>query len=284
MQLRAKAYAKLNLFLDVLRKRKDGYHDIDSVMQSVSLYDEITLSERSDGKVTVSYQSPSFSREDDIVFKAYEVFSEYSGYKKGVDIFIEKNIPTFAGLGGFSAVLATVLKLLNRVSEKNYSDGIMLSLCKRLGADVPFCYNGGTARTRGIGEEMEPLKTPVLYFVLLKEGEKQSTGAMYGHLDSLNIPPSNKIDMMLSGIEREESRTVAASVYNIFENCWDFEKMKSAFSGYGAESVFLSGSGPTTVAAFTERAAAEKCFSCMQKDGKNVFFAETVKVTGNITE
>ncbi len=283
MRLKAKAFAKLNLFLDVLGKREDGYHDIDSVMQSVSLYDEVELSPRDDGKVVITYNDPSFSREDDIVSKAYGIFSEYSGFKNGVDIHIVKNIPTFAGLGGFSAVLAVVLKMLNIASRKNYSDDIMLTLCKELGADVPFCYNGGTARTKCIGDKIQKLNTPDISLVLLKEGDKQSTGHMYAELDSLGLAPSSKISDMLTGISSGNNSLVLGSVYNVFENCWDFEKMKAVFDGCPVDAVFLSGSGPTTVAAFCDNAAAKRCYNKLLSMGRSVYFARTVD-RGNIIE
>ncbi len=283
MHYKAKAYAKLNLFLDVLGKRPDGYHDIDSVMQSISLYDNIEISLRSDNEVNLSYQDECFSREDDILYRAYKLFSDYSGWNGGVDIYVEKNIPTYAGLGGFSADIAALLKLLNKISDKNYPDETMLSLCKKLGADVPFCYNGGTARTRGIGEELEMLSTPEIYLVLLKEGDKRSTGEMYNILDSLALMPSDKIEAMLLGIESNNNALVLNSVYNIFENCWSFEKMKAWFEGFSADAVFLSGSGPTTVAAFSNGGLAKECYNKLSDIGKNVFFAETV-ATGNVIE
>ena len=139
MELSAKAFAKLNLYLDVIAKREDGFHDIDSVMQSVSLYDEIRISEKTGEGVVINYQDPKFNREDDIILKACELFFDYSGWRSGLNISIIKNIPTVAGLGGFSADVAAVLRMLNVISGKNYPTKLMLRLCANLGSDVPFC-------------------------------------------------------------------------------------------------------------------------------------------------
>ncbi len=283
MKLKAKAYAKMNLYLDVLGIRDDGYHDIDSVMQSISLYDEIEITETDGDTVKITYQDPSFSREDDIILKSCNAFFEFSGWKKGLLIEITKNIPTVAGLGGFSADVATVLKMLNLISGKNYDDDDMIPLCTSLGADVPFCYNGGTARVGSLGDKLERLNTPDIYFVLLKEGSKPSTGEMYRKLDSFKIPPSNKINTMISGIEKGDSASVLLSVYNVFENCWNFEDMKLPFAYYAPDAVFLSGSGPTVVAGFRNSAAAELCYKKMKRDGRNVFLASTVRC-GSIIE
>ena len=276
MKLRAKAYAKLNLYLDVLGVRDDGYHDIDSVMQSISLYDEIEIKENDCNKVRIEYRDPSFWREDDIIQRACNAFFLFSGWKGGLDIYIVKNIPTVAGLGGFSADVASVLKMLNIISGKNYSEEEMLPLCTSLGADVPFCYIGGTARVGSLGDKVEKLSTPNISLVLFKVGTKQSTGAMYAKLDSLDLKPSDKIEAMLHGIEIGDTALVLSSTYNIFENCWDFEEMKMPFAFFAPDSVFLSGSGPTVVAAFKNSDAAEHCYKKLKADGRNVFLATTV--------
>lgn len=276
MKLKAKAFAKLNLFLDVLGVRNDGYHDIDSVMQSISLFDEIEITESSDGTVRIIYQDPSFSREDDIIMKACEAYFSFSGWKSGLNIYIIKNIPTVAGLGGFSADVAAVLKMLNIISGKNYSDEDMIPLCTSLGADVPFCYNGGTARAGSVGDKLEILPTPQLSFVLLKEGTKQSTGDMYRKLDALQIPPSEKIINMINGINSGDALSVLGSVYNIFENCWNFNEMKLPFDFFAPDAVFLSGSGPTVVAAFRYTDDAKICYDKLIKDGRNVYLATSV--------
>lgn len=283
MRLKAKAYAKLNLYLDVLGVRDDGYHDIDSVMQSISLYDEIEIKENDCNKVRIEYKDPSFGGEDDIILRACNAFFLFSGWNGGLDIYIIKNIPTVAGLGGFSADVATVLKMLNIISGKNYSDEEMLPLCTSLGADVPFCYIGGTARVGSLGDKVEKLSTPNISLVLLKEGTKQSTGTMYAKLDSLDLKPSDKIEVMLHGIEIGDTALILSSAYNVFEKCWSFDEMKMPFAFFEPDSVFLSGSGPTVVAAFKNYDVAEHCYKKLKADGRNVFLATTVS-NGTVIE
>lgn len=283
MELSAKAFAKLNLYLDVIAKREDGFHDIDSVMQSVSLYDEIRISEKTGEGVVINYQDPKFNREDDIILKACELFFDYSGWRSGLNISIIKNIPTVAGLGGFSADVAAVLRMLNVISGKNYPTKLMLRLCEKLGSDVPFCYDGGAARAGSVGDVLYKLDTVKLFFVFLKEYEKQSTGEMYAKLDSFAIPPSDKINDMMFAVNLRDASLMAKSVYNVFENCWSFDKMTADFKRFNPDNTLLCGSGPTVAAVFTSRDRATECYNSLKKEKQFVFFAESVD-TGSVIE
>ena len=279
MKLKANAYAKLNLYLGVLNKRDDGYHNIDSVMQTISLHNTIEISVNDTNEVSITYQDPSLWREDDILFKTCEEFFKFSGWKKGLSISINHRIPTVAGLGGFSANIACLLHLLNRISGKNYSDDKMLPLCLKLGADVPFCYVGGTARVQNIGDKIDELPTVNFNLVLIKEGEKKSTGTMYNILDQLSLSASKKIDSIILGLYEGDARKVVSSTYNAFENCYNMEEMKKLFNPFSPDAVFLSGSGPTVVSAFISRERAENCYNTLKKEGRNVFLAECVGKT-----
>ncbi len=281
MKLKLKAYAKVNLFLDVLDKRPDGYHDIDSLMQSVDLFDEITVEKTDGDEVRLSYNDPALWREDDIIFKTCDAFFRFSGLRFGLNIHIEKKIPLLAGLGGFSTDVAAVLRALNVISGKNYDDADMIALAATLGADVPFCYNGGTAHARGIGEILTPVPFCELYFVIVKEGEKQSTGAMYALLDSKTEGREADITPMLSAFDKGDGEKIAKSVYNAFELCWDMEKMLSVFDGFSPEAELLSGSGPAVVAVFKDRASAESCCHALVDRGINAYFAASVE-TGSV--
>lgn len=277
MRFTVKAFAKLNLFLDVLGKRPDGYHNIDSVMQSIDLYDEIVISDNSENTVKVTYNDPALEREDDIVYRACNAFFEYSDWRCGLDIRINKNIPLLAGLGGVSTDAAAVIKTLNIMSGKSYSEDEMIRLCASLGADMPFCYLGGTARAGSIGDELISLPTVKLHFVILKDGEKQSTGVMYNKLDSFCLTHDTRINDMISGLYANDPDKVTSSVYNAFELCWDMERMLSPFDGYNADCRFLSGSGPAVVAAFSSYPAAERCFDRLKSKGHNVYLASATE-------
>ncbi len=283
MELKLKAFAKVNLFLEVKEKRADCYHNIDSLMQSVDLFDEITVRKTDSGEVSLSYNDPALWRKDDIIFKTVKAFFELSGEPFGLDIYIEKKIPLLAGLGGFSTDVAAVLRALNIISGKNYPDSDMIRLAATLGADVPFCYKGGTAHAEGIGEILTPVPFCPLYFVIVKEGEKQSTGAMYSLLDAKSEGRSASIEPMLKGFRSGDKTLIAASVYNAFELCWDMEKMLSVFEGFMPDAKLLSGSGPAVVGVFESREAAESCSRALAAGGLNAFFASSVD-SGSVIE
>ena len=151
-----KAPAKINLFLDIVGKLQNGYHEIKSVMQTVDLFDYVKV-EKSD-EITVDCNNNAPEGENNIAFKAAKLFLEESGISAKINIFIEKNIPIAAGLAGGSTDAAGVLKLMNRLFNVNADDEELRTLGLKLGADVPYCINGGTALCEGIGEKITQLK------------------------------------------------------------------------------------------------------------------------------
>ena len=148
---------------------------------------------------------------------------------------------------------------------------------------MPFCYNGGTARAEGIGEILTSIPFYKLYFVIVKEGEKQSTGAMYNLLDSKTQNRSADITPMITAFNEGNPEKIAGSVYNAFELCWDMEKMLSVFDGFAPSARLLSGSGPAVVALFKDSVTAKKCCDELQKRGINAYFAESVSC-GSVIE
>lgn len=152
------AFAKINLFLDVIAKRPDGYHDVGILFQTVDAFDRLDARENGDGQVRLAYSAPQdYAVESDLVFKAAQALRSYAGISQGVDLFLEKTLPLGAGLGGGSADAAATLRLLNRMWGLGLSAGELCSLGAKLGADVPFLVEGGTALATGIGEVLEPL-------------------------------------------------------------------------------------------------------------------------------
>lgn len=275
MSLTAKAFAKINLFLDVKGKREDGYHELDSVFQSVSLFDEITLSLNNEG-VSVVCDNDELSGEDNIVYKACSLFFKEVGYNGGANVEIKKNIPVAAGLAGGSADAAATLLLLNKALSSNLSPEKLSKLGKELGADVPFCLTGGTARVTGIGEKISPLSTPLFHYVLLKEREKQSTGKMFAIVDEKEQTHHNGIDDLITGIEKSDIGLIGKNLYNSFEICWDFDNMTKPFFDFCPKGVFLSGSGPTVCALFEDSNDAISCANSLKKQGLNAFYACSV--------
>ncbi len=275
MSLTAKAFAKINLFLDITGKRDDGYHELDSIFQSVSLFDEITLTLQNSG-VTVVCDNDELSGESNIVYKACKLFFKEIGYEGGALVEIKKNIPVAAGLAGGSADAAATLFLLNEAFNNKLSPQRLNELGKTLGADVPFCLTGGTARVKGIGEKIFPLKTPTLHYVLLKEMEKQSTGKMFTLIDEIKHNHNDGIVHLINGLDKSDVNLIAENLFNAFAYCWDFDNMTKPFVKFSPRGVFLSGSGPTVCALFDNENDALSCAKALKEKGLNAFYACSV--------
>lgn len=275
MSLKAKAFAKINLFLDITGKRNDGYHELDSIFQSVSLYDEITLALK-DKDISVVCDNAELSGDSNIVYKACQLFFAKSGYIGGVLVEIKKNIPVAAGLAGGSADAAATLLLLNKALKSNFSLDELCELGEKLGADVPFCLIGGTARVQGIGEKILPVKTPKLHYVLLKERKKQSTGKMFSLIDETERQQRQGIDDLIRGINNSDIYLISENLYNAFTLCWDFDDMVKPFIDFSPKGVFLSGSGPTVCALFENSDDAINCTKILRESGLNAFYACSV--------
>ena len=276
--LKIRANAKINLSLSVLGRREDGYHELDTVMQSISLYDTVYI-EKSD-KITV--ECGEFGGEDNIAFKTAKTFFKASGINAGAEIKIEKHIPSAAGMGGGSADAAAVLCGLDRLYKTEFPYEKLLNIAVGLGADVPFLIRGGTARAKGIGELLEPLK-PIggCYFLIAKGENKPSTGEMFRRLDSAkyNRPDINKTIFALNS---GDLSSVLASMDNSFAALWQESRVKAELLKSKADAVSLSGSGPAWFAVYRDKeraVAAEKalkelkipCFFCTPENKSLIF-------------
>ncbi|MGI6279683.1 MAG: 4-(cytidine 5'-diphospho)-2-C-methyl-D-erythritol kinase [Acutalibacteraceae bacterium] len=269
------ANAKINLTLDITGKREDGYHFIDTIMQSVSLADELTVKKAQ--KTTVTCSDSSLSGEENIAHKAARLFFERTGITGGAEIFIKKNIPSAAGLGGGSADAAAVLLSLDRLYKTGLDYGTLCEMAQRLGADVPFFIKGGTQRARGIGEQLtrlSPLKSG--FFVLAKADDKPSTGEMYRLLDSkerIFVDTKAAVEFCQNNDLEGLSRVLGNSFLTVSKNSV-FEKLKQ-FSPLG---VGLSGSGPTCFAVFKNRKSAKICEKALKAQNITCF---TVRPTSS---
>ncbi|MGN0492406.1 MAG: 4-(cytidine 5'-diphospho)-2-C-methyl-D-erythritol kinase [Acutalibacteraceae bacterium] len=250
--LKIRANAKINLSLSVLGKRQDGYHELDTVMQSIDLSDTVYI-EKAD-KITV--ECGAFGGEDNIAFKAAELFFKESGITAGANIKIKKRIPSAAGMGGGSADAAAVLIGLDRLYGTGLSYEKLLKTAVSLGADVPFLIRGGTARAKGIGELLEPLEPLSDCFIIIAKGEdKPSTGEMFSRLDSAkyNKPDINKTVAALNSGDFAE---VLSSLDNSFAALWQESEVKKQLMKTGADAVSLSGSGPAWFAVYRDKNTA----------------------------
>lgn len=249
------AYAKINLFLDITGKRADGYHLLETVMQSVDLPDIVTL-ELADSGITVSSSDPTVpENEGNICYKAAKLFFALLGKSGGASVRIDKRIPLGAGLGGGSADAAAVLRGLNELSGEPFDEETLLGLAAKVGADVPFCMVGGTKLCRGIGELMSDEKPyPAHCFLIVKPDFGVDTKTAYAEYDRSPLP------------QRERN---ANGYYNVFRAIYkndELDNIVQKLIELGADGAELTGSGSTVFGAFSaedKAAAAAKLFpSC----------------------
>lgn len=269
MTVKMKANAKINLSLYISGKREDGYHFIDTLMQSVSLFDSVKLKKADE--ITIKCSKKELATEDNLGVKAAKLFFKETGINGGAEIHIKKRIPEAAGLGGGSADAAAVVVGLNKLYGANLSQEKMEEMTAVLGADVPFFIRGGTQRSTGIGEILEvlsPFKTG--YFVLVKKGSKPSTGEMYRLLDSKE-PQFIDIDSSVRFATENDLKGLCDHLENSFGLVWEDETLQNQLKEFGPLGVGLSGSGPTYFAVFEDLKGAKRCLKALKKEKVTAF-------------
>lgn len=249
--LYVKAPAKINLTLDVLYKRDDGFHEVEMVMTTVDLADRIGLELRNDGKIVL--QSTDGSVPDDhrnLAYQAAQLLKNTYNIKDGVSITIDKEIPIAAGLAGGSSDAAATLRGLNKLWKLNLSLDTLAELGAKIGSDVSFCVYGGTALATGRGEKIEQLPPPPsCWVVLAKPKLGVSTAQVYGALN-LNEVEHPNTKQMISAIEKKDYELMCASIGNVLETVTfklnpEVIMLKEQMKRFGADAVLMSGSGPT---------------------------------------
>ena len=253
-EIKLYAPAKLNLYLDITGKRADGYHLLETVMTSVSLCDIVTIKKET-LEITVGCTDDNIPvNEGNICHKAVKLFFEAAGIKDGARIFIEKNIPHGAGMGGGSADTAAVFKGLNELYGCPLSEDTLLKLGEKTGADVPFCIAGGTRICRGTGEIMgECISLPKRYYLIVMPNVSCDTKAAYARYDEAPTEPKNALDKFLCEFPKY--------MYNVFEEIYqngEIPAIKQKLLENGAENALLTGSGAAVFGVFKSRENAEK--------------------------
>jgi len=264
-----KALAKINLGLDVLGRRDNGYHDVRMVMQTIYLYDNVIL--RKVDKPGIELQTNLFYLPvdgDNIAYKAAKMLIDEFDITEGVHITLDKHIPVAAGMAGGSSNAAAVLVGMNQLFQLGLSQKDLMERGVSLGADVPYCVMRGTVLAEGIGEILLPLPPlPKCYILIAKPGISVSTKTVYEKLDAKPIEKHPDIDGVLEGLKKGDIRKVAASMGNVLEavTVEDYpiiEEIKNAMKQAGALNAMMSGSGPTVFGIFedknTARVAKEK--------------------------
>ena len=262
------APAKINLFLDVIRKREDGYHDLGTLFQTIDAGDTVSAEPRQDGRITLCYNEPqNYPLESDLVYKAAKLLQQESGTTLGADIYLNKVMPLGAGLGGGSADAAATLRLLNQLWKLKFKFEKLEEIGAKLGADVPFLVRGGTAMAEGIGEKLTFVKPLQLndehYLLVATPLDSVPTKDAYA-----GVPKSGpdrwetyKAKCMRTGkaasIDFALANTFNAFEESVFPKHPLVEEMKSEFKRLGATSVLMSGSGASVFGVFENREQAK---------------------------
>ena len=278
------ANAKINLFLDVTSKRGDGFHNIKSVMQSVSLCDTLFVSATASDKTEIvisSNLSELQNDENNLIYRSAKKYLVNFSKNAEVKITLEKNIPIGAGLGGGSTDAAATLRAMNKIFGLA-SEGELLSLAAEIGSDVPFCLIGGTTLCEGRGEILTPLDfDKTIYYVIAIGEERVSTPKAYSELDRQNplgFAPNDEIAHLLSEIQ--SGSITGKHCYNIFEsvtNLVSVSKIKEMLTKNGAECAMMSGSGPSVFGIFTNSMDAENARLRLVSEGFQAFTSTSQK-------
>lgn len=275
-----RALAKINLGLDVLGRRENGYHDVRMVMQSIYLYDEVKLSKKKEPGIELETNLRFLPvGEDNIAYKAAKLLINEFGIKEGVRIGLQKHIPVAAGLAGGSSNAAAVLFGMNRLFGLKLTQEELMKRGVVLGADVPYCIMRGTVLAEGIGEELHKLPPmPKCTVLIAKPPISVSTKMVYEALDSKEITEHPDIDGIIRGLEHTDIREVAASMGNVLESVTIqmhpvIEEIKGEMLDAGALGAMMSGSGPTVFGLFENRAGAREAQRRIREKGltKQVF-------------
>lgn len=278
----ARSYAKINLTLDVLGKRSDGYHDVEMIMQTVSLHDTITVDKTDNGisiKTNLVYLPVN---EKNIAYKAANAFFEHTKIDGGCSISIEKNIPVAAGLAGGSGNAAAVLCALDRLYNTNLPLDTLKAIGATLGADVPYCFSGGTALATGIGEIITPLPAvPKCTILMVKPAISVSTGAIYEAIDSAIIEKRPDTNAMISAIKSGDIKAIANNLSNVMGTVT--ESMHPIVRGIrrkmllnGALGAVMSGSGPTVFGIFPDYETAKASHDSFYYQFREVYIVSTI--------
>lgn len=263
MEIKVDAYAKINLMLDIICKRTDGYHDLFMIMQSIGLHDTVTVTATGTGRITVTCDTQGIPLdESNIACKAAARFFADTGIKNdGINIDIVKRIPHAAGLAGGSADGAAVLTALNALCGAGLTNDELCKIGVKIGADVPFCIVGGTMLAQGVGDVLNKVKPlPKCHILIAKPDCGVNTGAAYAQFDSVGKVRTPDKMGMLCAMQSRDLKDISSRLENVFEQFIEVPNkvdIKEIMRGNGALGVCMSGSGPTVFGIFDDKQAAQ---------------------------
>ena len=280
--IRLKARAKINLGLDVLGKREDGYHEVRMVMQTIGIYDRLILTKIPEEEIRITSNLAFLPvNENNLIYKAIKLLKDEYHFPGGVSVDLNKFIPVAAGMAGGSTDAASTMFGVNRLFGLNLSMGKMMELGVRLGADVPYCVMRGTALAEGIGEKLTRI-TPVphMWILIAKPQINVSTRLVYEQLDMGGIQKHPDIDGIIRAIEAQDVVRIAQSMGNVLENVTVplypvIETIKQDMLSHGAINAMMSGSGPTVFGIFDDRSKLREATEAL----RNSHLAKTVFAT-----
>ena len=267
MQIKVNSYAKINLLLDIINKRNDGYHDLFMIMQSINLYDTVTVTETKTRKITITCNIDDIPLDEhNIAYKAAAQFFKNTKIKnKGINIDIVKRIPHAAGMAGGSADGAGVLVALNELTGADLSIDELCKIGVKIGADVPFCIKGGTLLAQGIGDVLNKVKPLRKCFILIAKPDcSVNTAYAYRRFDECGKAHTPDKLGMLYAMQSRDLKSIADKMENVFEQFIAVDnkvEIKSIMRNHNALGVCMSGSGPTVFGIFENKEDANNALN-----------------------
>lgn len=279
-QIKIRGRAKINLSLDVLRKREDGYHEVKMIMHQIDLYDEIILKNIEDGIELETNCGFIPNNEGNIAYKAAKLMMDKFHIDRGIYIYIHKKIPVAAGLAGGSTDAAAVMIGLNKLWEIGATKEELMNLSVSLGADVPFCILGGAALAEGIGEKLTPIKGIDQWVVLCKPNISVSTASVYKSLDVSKIENHPETDKILQALKKEDVQTVVENLSNVLEPVTEkvhpiVRGIKRKMLEYHALGSLMSGSGPTVFGIYKDYNKAKSAYENLSKVYNQIYLVKS---------
>ena len=277
-----KAYAKINLGLDVVDRLENGYHLVKMIMQMVGIYDILTLEKISSGIIVTTDNGELPTDENNLIYKSAKLMMDKYQISEGVKIHLEKNIPIAAGMAGGSTDAAATFIGMNELFECGASEEDLRELGVKVGADVPYCIMGGTALAEGIGEKLSKLPSPPPCILLVAKPDiNVSTKYVYEHLDAEGVSHHPDIDGMIQAIQDQDLQGIVNRLENVLENVTVkkypvIQEIKDIMINMGAEGSLMSGSGPTVFGIFTEEEKARAALKVLEEKA----LAKQLFVTG----
>ncbi len=271
--LELKAYAKVNLGLDVIRRREDGYHEVKMIMQTVKLYDQLSMEINNTGDINIT-TNLSYLPVDkkNLVYRAIDMIRENYNIKEGVTVKLNKHIPVAAGMAGGSTDAAAAFVGMNQLFRLNITQDTLMDYGVQLGADIPYCIMRGTALSEGIGEILTPLPSiPQCWFVIVKPVFSISTKFVYEHLHLDENTAHPDIDGMVAAIKDGNLEGITSRMGNVLEDVAVphyplITEIKGKLNSMGALNSLMSGSGSSVFGIFTSKEKADKAARVLQKD------------------